>query len=283
LRPGTIRRRFAAALAAGATLLLLGACSSDPSGLSGIGAVAGPEVAVATTTTSRDGSQTITSAAPVFAREIIGRSVDGRPIEMFTSGEGPRHVIVLGGIHGDETGGEVARALLEYLERHPEVLPKDTVVEVIPVANPDGQAAGTRGNANGVDLNRNFPSRNWSADLGSGDSPAQGLTGGETTGSEPETKALLACLAEGCDLVVSLHSYGGLIDFDGPGSEEIAEGMSDICGLPVRHMVHQQYVTGSLGIFVPERYGAPVITVELDGPELSPGLRKALLFAIGGS
>ena len=62
-----------------------------------------------------------------------------------------------------------------------------------------------------------------------------------------------------------------------------AEAMSDICGLPVRHMVHQQYVTGSLGIFVPERYGAPVITVELEGPELSPGLRKALLFAIGGS
>ncbi len=202
---------------------------------------------------------------------------------MFTAGEGPRRVVVLGDIHGDETGGDVARDLLDYLQGHPEDLPEETELAIIPVANPDGKALGTRGNANMVDLNRNFPSRNWSAALGSGDTPAEGLTGGVAAGSEPETKALLACLAEGCDLVVSLHSFGGLIDFDGAGSEEIAEGMSNICGLPVRHMVYQQYVTGSLGTFVPERYGAPVITVELDGPELSWGLRTALVFAIGGS
>lgn len=281
MRPGTISRRFAAALAAGATLVLLGACSSAPPALSGIGAAAGPVVAgTSTTTNSESALHTTTSSAPVFAQEVIGKSVDGRPIEMFTAGEGLRRVIVLGDIHGDETGGDVARGLLDYLARHPEDLPEATELVIIPVANPDGEALGLRGNANMVDLNRNFPSRNWSAALGGGDTPAQGLTGGIAAGSEPETKALLACLAEGCDLVVSLHSYGGLIDFDGAGSEEIARRMSEICGLPVRHMVHQQYVTGSLGIYVPERYGAPVITVELDGTELSPGLRKALLFAI---
>jgi predicted deacylase len=282
LRRGKIRWRFAAALAAGATLFLLSACGSDPPGLGGIGAAAGPVVAgISPTTTSESGFHTTTSSTPVFAREIIGRSLKGRAIEMFTAGEGPRRVIVLGDIHGDETGEEVARALLDYLKGHPEALPQDAVLAIIPVANPDGDAAGTRGNANGVDLNRNFPSRNWSADLAGGDGPAQGLTGGEAAGSEPETKALLNCLAEGCDLVISLHSYGGLIDFDGPGGEEVAQGMSGICGLPVRHMVYQQHVTGSLGIFVPERYGVPVITVELDGPDLSPGLRKALLLAIG--
>jgi predicted deacylase len=272
------------ALLLGVSLLPLTGCGPGESNVSGIGGATQPTIVrpiVGSTSLGGDGSATTVSPAPSFARSIIGRSVEGRAIEMFTADEGARHVIVIGGIHGDEAGGAVAKEFLDYLERHPERLPEDTVLEVVPVANPDGELAGTRGNADGVDINRNFPSRNWSASLTAGDSPAQGLTGGETAGSEPETRALLARLEQGCDLVISLHSYGGIVDFDGPGGEEIAERMSTICGLPVRHMVHQQYVTGSLGIYVPERYGVPVITVELEGPGLSSTMREALLFAVG--
>ena len=191
-------------------------------------------------------------------------------------------MVLIGGVHGDEAGGEVARRFLEYLRQHPRALAAGVGLTIIPSANPDGEAAGTRGNANGVDINRNFPSRNWSSVLQTGDAPAQGLTGGEAAGSEPETKALLACLAEGCDLVITLHSVGGLIDFDGPGASDLATRMSEVAGLPVSHMAHQGYVTGSVGTYVPERYGAPVITVELEGADLSPGLRAALLLAAAG-
>ena len=52
-----------------------------------------------------------------------------------------------------------------------------------------------------------------------------------------------------------------------------------VSGLPVQHLDYQEYVTGSLGIYVPEAYGVPVITVELEDSVLFPGLRDALLTA----
>jgi predicted deacylase len=220
-----------------------------------------------------------TVAAPALVGESIGASVQGRSIELFSVGSGPRRVLVVGGVHGDETGGAVARQLLAYLEDHPEAVPAGVFIAVVPSANPDGEAAGTRANANGVDINRNFPSDNWAGVLSEGDRPTDGLTGGAGPASEPETQALVSCLADDYDLVISLHSQGGIIDFDGEGGRAIAEHMSAVSGLPVQHLDYQEYVTGSLGIYVPEAYGVPVITVELEDSVLSPGLRDALLTA----
>ena len=61
-------------------------------------------------------------------------------------------VLVVGCIHGNETAGmAVARRLARA------AAPRRTDLWVVPTINPDGVAAGTRGNARGVDLNRNFP------------------------------------------------------------------------------------------------------------------------------
>jgi predicted deacylase len=81
----------------------------------------------------------------------VGHSVQHRPIEVVhIAGSGPR-VLVVGAIHGDEPAGI---AVVRALERtHPRA-----ELWLVPVLNPDGLAAGTRGNAHGVDLNRNFPS-----------------------------------------------------------------------------------------------------------------------------
>jgi N-acetylmuramoyl-L-alanine amidase len=116
-------------------------------------------------------------AAP--AETVIGRSAEGRPIRAQLVGS-PRarvKLMVVGSLHGDEPAGKAVVARLRRARP-----PRGTALWLIDDANPDGSAAGTRHNARGVDLNRNFPYR-WRPQDGvyeSGPGPA----------SEPETQAL---------------------------------------------------------------------------------------------
>jgi protein MpaA len=92
-------------------------------------------------------------AAPASARTVLlGHSWHGRPIEAVEVGNrsGPP-VLVIGCIHGNETGGIAIARALERLS------PRDLDLWIVPDLNPDGFAAGTRQNGHGVDLNRNFP------------------------------------------------------------------------------------------------------------------------------
>ncbi len=210
----------------------------------------------------------------------IGRSVRRRPITVTRFGDGRRSLLVIGGVHGNEYGTPVAVQFAKYLLAHPRALPPGTRIDVLACANPDGYARHSRGNARMVDLNRNLPTRNWRHRLGALNDPgAPGLTGGSAPGSEPETKALLTHLRERFDIVVSLHSRGGIIDCSGPGARAVGRRMSALCGLPVSKLWYDSYITGSLGRFVPERYGVPIITVELRGTHLGAGMRAALLAA----
>jgi N-acetylmuramoyl-L-alanine amidase len=110
---------------------------------------------------------------------VIGRSTEGRPIRAVRVGS-PRarvKVLVVGMVHGNEPAGT---SVVDRLRRvRP---PRGTALWLIEDANPDGSAAGSRHNATGVDLNRNFPYR-WRNQDGvyeSGPGPA----------SEPETQAI---------------------------------------------------------------------------------------------
>ncbi len=115
----------------------------------------------------------VTSAAAdvqVTALESFaaGRSVRGRTIAVTRFGAGDRRLLLLAGVHGDEYGTPVARALERYLLAHPRALPAGARVDVLACANPDGYSARTRGNARRVDLNRNLPTRNWRRRCGRG-------------------------------------------------------------------------------------------------------------------
>jgi protein MpaA len=85
---------------------------------------------------------------------LLGRSLAGRPIVALEVGnpEGTR-VLVVGCIHGNEPAGIAVTRRLAQLS------PRDVDLWIVPELNPDGRAAGTRGNARGIDLNRNFPFR----------------------------------------------------------------------------------------------------------------------------
>ena len=86
----------------------------------------------------------------------FGESVRGRPLEVTRSGDpaAPVRLLVVGSIHGNETAGHAVIARLRRLEPPPGVQ-----LWLVQTANPDGVRRGTRQNARGVDLNRNFPFR----------------------------------------------------------------------------------------------------------------------------
>jgi predicted deacylase len=219
-------------------------------------------------------------AVTALSRFAAGRSVRGRAIAVTRFGAGDRRLLLLGGVHGDEYGTPVARAFERYLLAHPRALPDGASIDLVGCANPDGFAARTRANARRVDLNRNLPTRNWRSRLRARDaSSLLGLTGGRSPGSEPETKAVLKLLATRYDTVVSLHSRAGVLDCSGPGAKALGRRMSRLCGLPLGTLWYDPYITGSLGRYVPEKYGIPIVTVELRGAKMSSGMRAALLEA----
>jgi N-acetylmuramoyl-L-alanine amidase len=121
-------------------------------------------------------------ATPAAHTEVIGRSARGTPIRAVRVGPARARVklLVVGSVHGDETAGRAIVARLRRLKP-----PRGTALWLIEDLNPDGHASQTRQNANGVDLNRNFPYR-WQAD----GVPFDTYHSGAGPGSEPETQAL---------------------------------------------------------------------------------------------
>jgi protein MpaA len=85
--------------------------------------------------------------------QLLGRSLEGRPIRAWRIGNprSPRRVLVFGCVHGNECAGMRVTQLLQNLTR-----PVDVDLWVVPDLNPDGHRRVWRGNARGVDLNRDF-------------------------------------------------------------------------------------------------------------------------------
>jgi protein MpaA len=85
-------------------------------------------------------------------RLLLGRSRERRPIYAYRLGNpAARRLLVVGTIHGDEPAGRaVTRRLLRLAP------PRRSELWIVPDLNPDGRAAGTRGNSAGADLNRDF-------------------------------------------------------------------------------------------------------------------------------
>lgn len=215
-----------------------------------------------------------TSSTPAtHTVRVIGRSLKGRAIVMETFGTGPRRVLLLGGVHGNEYGAPVAEAFARYVRAHPSVVPSGTEFDIVACANPDGRAKRRRTNAQNVDLNRNFPSRNWTRKRGT-----KGASPGARRGSEPETRVLVALLeSQRYSRVVSLHSRGGLLDWDGPGGWTLAKRMSKASRVRMRRLPAYH---GSMGSYVPERYHVGIVTWELARPTMNSRVRTGLLAAL---
>jgi protein MpaA len=207
-------------------------------------------------------------------QRLMGRSVQGRPITVQTVGRGGDTVLIMATIHGNEPAGvPLLEALVGHLQDNPQWLEGRRLV-LLPVANPDGQAANTRENSRGIDLNRNFEAANR---VDNGTNGLRPLT-------EPESQVLRTIIKEYApSRIVSIHQPLDCIDYDGPG-QAIAARMAQNCDLPVKKLGAKP---GSLGSFTGESLGIPTITLELPGEASKYGAQvlwqkygKALLAGI---
>lgn len=133
----------------------------------------------------------------------------------------------------------------------------------IPCLNPDGMALNTRTNANGVDLNRNFPTKNWGEDGSAAGDDASAYFGGIAPASEVETQFVIDIIEEyKPKLILTLHAPYKVVNYDGP-AKEIAEKISEIIKYPVEASIG--YPTpGSFGTYCGVERSIPTITLELD-------------------
>lgn len=194
---------------------------------------------------------------------VLGTSIEGRPIEAHLLGAGPRLVVLIGGLHTGEEAETVAiaGALLAHFRANPGAIPPAVTLAIMPVANPDGLAAGTRVNARDVDLNRNWPTADWQDPAIHGE---EVVSAGPTPLSEPETAALYAFLAERRpELVVAWHGYASLVEGnDLPAAEAYAATFAAATGYEYIEEWTFYPITGEL-LSAMRDVGVPAIDVEL--------------------
>ncbi|HEX2058874.1 MAG TPA: DUF2817 domain-containing protein [Actinomycetota bacterium] len=199
-------------------------------------------------------------AAPAGLRRVLlGYSHEGRSIKAYRLGDptSEKVVVVVGCIHGNECAGKKVITALKKRRT-----PRGVKIWMIEALNPDGAAAGTRQNARGVDLNRNFPrkwrrqGRRWSTYY-SGPRPA----------SEKETRHAMRFVEEmRPDVTIWYHQAMALVDRSG-GRVAIQRRYARMVGLPLRRL---DPLPGTATRWQNHRFdNSTSFVVELPGGELS--------------
>ncbi len=213
---------------------------------------------------------------PEGQAEIIGQSVEGRPIKVYRFGNGPDQRMVIAGIHGGYEDNTVALAekLITRLQYNPSVIPENVTLFILPVFNVDGyydypgQTYG-RANAHGVDLNRNFDVL-WKPDWNrTGCWDALPISAGPEPFSEPETQALRDFIMRPnihLTALVSYHSAAGAIFAGGqpptPASVSLAQTLARASGYTYPPQNYTCELTGQL-IDWAAAHDIPAVDVEL--------------------
>ncbi len=205
-------------------------------------------------------------------------SVEGRPLMYAEFGDPAAKqntTLILSAVHGDEiTPVYLGFQLVNWLKEHSGEL-KNMYIVVAPLVNPDGffRKPRTRMNARGVDVNRNFATRDWETAAlktwkGRFRSDPRRFPG-STARSEPETvfqEELIKNIRP--QKVLSVHAPLNFMDYDGPNNLSLKrfpkEYVQECLKLRTRlKATSSGFFTGSLGNFAGNELGIPTITLEL--------------------
>lgn len=211
---------------------------------------------------------------PAWYPKTIGHSVEGRPLQVYPFGTGPDVRLIVAGIHGGNEWNTIAlaEALIDWLRQHPDAIPPDKTLYILPNLNPDGEARAHgvdgRVNANGVDLNRNWPYRwqaTWNLD---GCWQYRPVSAGSAPASEPETQALMNFIQEKRPTaLISYHSAalgifaGGVPQF--PPSQDLARTLAAVSSYQYPPIDTGCDYTGNLTDWAASVMGIPAVDIEL--------------------
>lgn len=200
----------------------------------------------------------------------IGASVRGRAITAYKFGSGSNPIIYMGAMHGSEANSRnIMTEWFNELRANPQRLGARSLV-VIPAVNPDGIASGSRYNANGIDINRNFPAADWKSVVTSPDNPNPTPAGGPSPLSEPESRAVAAYIRQTSPrLILSFHSAAALVE-----ANEAADSVSIAATYAAKSRyqaipksqsagVFKYDTTGAMEDWMRSSLGQPAIVVEL--------------------
>lgn len=222
---------------------------------------------------------------------VIGLSARGRPIEVYTFGEGETQRMIVAGIHGGYEWNTIALAdeLITHFDANPQDIPENVTLYILRSLNPDGDARGHdkfgRANERGVDLNRNFPvnwQEDWDRDGCWKDLP---LTGGDFPASEPETRALIHFIEQHhVDALISYHSAAlGVFPGGDPwdaDSIRLAKALAKITGYPFPPLDTGCIYQGTLADYAVSM-GAAAVDMELNNhrdTDFESNLQALLMF-----
>ena len=195
---------------------------------------------------------------------MLANSAEGRPIHVYELENESPAILIVGGMHGDEPQSAfVADRIVELLQTRIGDMMNEHII-VVPRLNPEGLERGSRKNSRDVDINRNFPTANWSQN-----EPGDAYYGGLSAGSEPETQLILELIRQhGPRRILTIHCIDGerqCVNFDGP-AEELAQVMAKENGYEVRSDIGHA-TPGSLGTWAGYERQIPTVTLELPANE----------------
>lgn len=192
---------------------------------------------------------------------LFGRTENGLAISAHRFGRGEKHLLLLGGVHGDEAEGVVLASAV-----HARLLERDDLslrLTLVPTFNLDGVLAKTRGNGRGVDLNRNLPTKDWSSVA-----TTARYQPGPAPLSESENKALVSFLErEKVDFIISLHSWKPMLNINEPPGTTVCGDVARAIAAHTGDIIEPTigYSTpGCLGTYAGFERAIPTLTYEIE-------------------
>ncbi len=223
----------------------------------------------------------------------VRNSVNNQPLIWITLGKeepqsaskGPEidTTLVLCGVHGDEvTPIKFCFDIIRHLEENKSLF-KEKLIVVAPIVNPDSffSKTPTRTNAHGVDINRNFPTKDWYRDAlkfwkNKYKSDKRRFPG-FTPKSEPEVVFQMNLIKRyKPNKIISVHAPLTMLDYDGPGDEKHQHASEWVISAPATQLlqdmsekaqkykvINYPFYPGSLGNWAGAEQNIPTYTIEL--------------------